>query len=92
MNHERLKGQWNQVVGLAKQTWSKFTNDELLGIEGDLQRLSGLLQERYGIAREEAEKQIQSFMLSLDATLGIKPANDRLAESPRRKSKGGRTA
>lgn len=88
MNREQLKGQWNQIVGTAKQTWSKITHDEWLGIEGDMQRLSGLLQERYGITRVQAEQEIEAFMLTLDAALGVDSANDRHAEPAKRKSKG----
>lgn len=62
MNSDTMKGQWKQLVGHAKQTWSKLTDDELLKLEGDAQRLSGLIQERYGIARDQADSQIQKFI------------------------------
>lgn len=62
MNSDTLKGQWKQLMGRAKQTWSKITDDELLKIKGNVQQLSGLIQERYGVAREDAEKQIENFL------------------------------
>ena len=65
MNSDTLKGQWKQLSGRAKKTWSKITDDEWLRMEGDVQRLSGLVQERYGIAREQAEKQIGDFIADL---------------------------
>jgi len=61
MNQDTLKGQWKQMVGKAKTTWGKLTDDELLKIEGNAQRLTGLVQERYGATREEAEKQVKKF-------------------------------
>lgn len=61
MNSGTLKGQWRQVVGRAQQTWSRLTDDELRGVEGDVQQLSGLIQERYGVARDQAEAQIKKF-------------------------------
>ncbi len=61
MNQDTLKGQWKQLVGKAKTTWGKLTDDELLKIEGNAQRLTGLVQERYGATREEAEKQVKKF-------------------------------
>ena len=61
MNQDTLKGQWKQLVGKAKTTWGKLTDDELLKIEGNAQRLSGLVQERYGATREEAEQQVKKF-------------------------------
>lgn len=62
MNSDTLKGQWKQLVGRAKTSWGKLTDDELLKVEGDAQRLSGLVQERYGVTREEAEKQVKRFL------------------------------
>lgn len=61
MNQDTLKGQWKQLVGKAKTTWGKLTDDELLKIEGNAQRLTGLVQERYGATREEAETQVKKF-------------------------------
>lgn len=62
MNSDTLKGQWKQVVGRAKESWGKLTDDELLKVEGNAQRLTGLVQERYGVTREEAENQVQRFI------------------------------
>lgn len=56
-----IKGLWKQQVGSAKITWGKLTDDELLKTEGHIQKLAGLVQERYAITRDEAEKQIKGF-------------------------------
>lgn len=61
MNQDTLKGQWKQLVGKAKTTWGKLTDDELLKIEGNAQRLTGLVQERYGATRDDAEAQVKKF-------------------------------
>lgn len=70
MNSDTLKGQWKQVSGRAKEAWGKLTDDELLKIEGNAQRLSGLVQERYGITREEADKQVEKFIDKVSAKPG----------------------
>lgn len=62
MNSDILKGQWKQLSGRAKTTWGALTDDDLLRIEGDTQRLAGKLQERYGITRQQAETQIEEFL------------------------------
>jgi len=67
MNQDTLKGQWKQLLGKAKTTWGKLTDDELLKIEGNAQRLTGLVQERYGATREEAEKQVKKFFDGVSA-------------------------
>jgi uncharacterized protein YjbJ (UPF0337 family) len=60
-NAEELKGKWKQQVGAAKVLWGKLTEDELLKLEGNEQKLAGLIQERYAITQEEAKKQVQDF-------------------------------
>lgn len=59
---DELKGKWKQQVGAAKIAWGKLTEDELLKSEGRAEKLSGLIQERYAITREEADKQVHNFI------------------------------
>lgn len=56
-----LKGRWKQRIGAAKIAWGKLTQDELLKIEGHEQKLSGLIQERYAVTRDEALRQVKAF-------------------------------
>jgi uncharacterized protein YjbJ (UPF0337 family) len=58
---DELKGKWKQRVGAAKVAWGKLSEDELLKSEGHAQKLAGLVQERYAITRDEADKQVKSF-------------------------------
>lgn len=58
---DEVKGIWKQQVGAAKIVWGKLTEDELLELEGHQQKLTGLVQERYAITRDEADKQVKSF-------------------------------
>lgn len=62
MNSDTLKGQWKQLTGKAKSAWGKLTDDDLLRVEGNVDRLSGVIQERYGYTREQAEDEVQSFL------------------------------
>jgi len=59
---DALAGKWKQKVGSAKVMWGKLTDDELLKTEGHVQKLGGLLQERYAITKEAADKQVSDFM------------------------------
>jgi uncharacterized protein YjbJ (UPF0337 family) len=61
MNEDWVKGNWMQFKGKVREQWGKLTNDDLDVIEGRSEQLIGKLQERYGVAREEAEKQFQQF-------------------------------
>ena len=58
---DALKGQWKQQVGAAKIAWGKLTEDELLRLEGHQEKLAGLVQERYAVSRDEADKQVNAF-------------------------------
>ena len=58
---DEVKGAWKQQLGAAKVTWGKLTDDELLQTEGHVQKLVGLVQERYAVTRDEADKQIKDF-------------------------------
>ena len=62
MNWDQVEGKWKQVKGTAKAKWGKLTDDDLEVIAGDRERLAGKLQERYGIVKEEAEKQIDQWL------------------------------
>jgi len=61
MNQDTIKGQWKQLTGKLKSQWGKLTDDDLQVAEGDTEYLAGKLQERYGIAKDEAERQIKEF-------------------------------
>lgn len=61
MNQETLEGNWKQLKGRVKETWGNLTDDDLDVIAGKRDQLAGRLQERYGIAKEAAESQIEEF-------------------------------
>jgi len=61
MNTEILKGKWKQLKGKTQQQWGKLTNDDIDIIEGNAEILSGKLQERYGIEKDEADKQVEEW-------------------------------
>jgi len=61
MNWDIIEGKWKQLRGEAQSQWGKLTEDEIDQVAGDREKLAGLLQERYGIARAEAERQIDEF-------------------------------
>jgi len=65
MNQDTVKGQWKQLAGKLKEKWGKLTDDDLKRAEGNTEYLTGRVQERYGIAKDEAEKQVKEFRKSL---------------------------
>jgi len=62
MNSDILKGKWRQLRGEVQNQWGKLTNDDLDRIEGNAEKLAGILQERYGYGREEAEREVNDFL------------------------------
>lgn len=61
MNEDRIKGQWKQLQGRLKTRWGKLTDDDLRVADGNTDYLAGKIQERYGIARDEARDQVREF-------------------------------
>lgn len=65
MNSDILEGKWNQVKGKVRQKWGELTDDDLTRIAGRRDELVGLIQERYGRTRAEAEREVNEFMSGL---------------------------
>ena len=63
MNWDRIQGNWKQVVGKAKAQWGKLTDDDLDIVAGRREQLAGKIQERYGIAKDDVERQIADWEL-----------------------------
>jgi uncharacterized protein YjbJ (UPF0337 family) len=61
MNRDIVAGKWQQVKGQIKEQWGKLTDDDLQKVEGRFDRMVGVLRERYGYAREEAERQLNEY-------------------------------
>lgn len=62
MNTDILAGKWKQLRGSIQKNWGRITNDELDQVEGNTDRLLGLIQEKYGYARDEAERRLNEFV------------------------------
>ena len=61
MNRDQFKGQWNQFKGELKKQWGKFTDDDLMQIEGDYDKFIGSLQSRYGEQKEEVRRWVEQW-------------------------------
>jgi len=61
MNWDQIEGNWKQFKGNVKEKWGKLTDDDLTAIQGRREKLTGVLQEKYGFAKEQAEKELDSF-------------------------------
>lgn len=61
MDWNRVEGSWKQVKGAVKANWGKLTDDDLDVINGRREQLEGKLQERYGFARDQIRKDVDSW-------------------------------
>ena len=59
MNNNVFQGKWKQMRGQAKVWWGKLTDDDLEKVDGNLDKLTGLLQEKYGYTQQQAEDEIE---------------------------------
>ncbi len=65
MNWDQIEGKWRQLTGSIKSTWGDLTDDELQQINGDRERLEGKIQERYGVEKEEARRQVDEWLKNM---------------------------
>jgi len=61
MNWDRIEGSWKQAKGKVKEQWGKLTDDHLDVIAGKRDQLIGRIQESYGVAKDEAERQVRDW-------------------------------
>ena len=61
MNWDQVEGNWKQLKGQVKQKWGKLTDDDMSLLNGKKDELVGRIQERYGIAKDEAERQVDDW-------------------------------
>ena len=61
MNWDTVKGNWKQMTGKVKEEWGDLIDNVTLEAEGDRDQLVGKIQAKYGIAKDEAEKQVDKF-------------------------------
>lgn len=65
MNWDRIEGNWKQFSGKIKEKWGQLTDDDLAFVNGKREQLEGRIQERYGIGKEEARRQVDDYISGL---------------------------
>jgi uncharacterized protein YjbJ (UPF0337 family) len=65
MNWDQIAGNWKQFHGKVKEKWGKLTDDDLTTIAGKRDQLAGFLQQKYGYAKDQAEKELDAFTQAL---------------------------
>jgi uncharacterized protein YjbJ (UPF0337 family) len=69
MNDDVLKGQWKQLRGEVRKRWNKLTDDDLDAVGGEIEKLEGRLQERYGWEKERIRTEIDAWRREREASL-----------------------
>lgn len=64
MNSDTMEGTWKQMKGKVKEKWGQLTDNEITETKGNMEQLEGLIQKKYGTAREEAKKQLSELQRS----------------------------
>jgi uncharacterized protein YjbJ (UPF0337 family) len=59
MNQDVFAGQWKQMRGELKSWWGKLADDDFDRIGGQKDKLIGVVQEKYGYAREKAQQEVE---------------------------------
>ena len=61
MNWDQIKGKWHEIKGSLRAKWADLTDDEIEEMDGNREKMVGKIQQKYGVAKEEAEKQIDEW-------------------------------
>jgi uncharacterized protein YjbJ (UPF0337 family) len=69
MDWARVEGNWKQMKGRVKERWGELTDDDLTAIAGRRDRLEGVIQERYGYAKERVRREIEDWYRSMESNL-----------------------
>lgn len=67
MNSDQFEGKWKQLKGSVKQRWAKLTDDDVTSLSGKKDQLIGKIQERYGVSREQAEREADEWASASNA-------------------------
>ena len=65
MNWDQIAGNWKEFHGKVKEKWGKLTDDDMTTIAGKRDQLAGILQQKYGYKKEQAEKELDAFTQAL---------------------------
>jgi uncharacterized protein YjbJ (UPF0337 family) len=65
MNWNMIEGRWTELKGEARKMWGDITDDELAQIAGEREKLEGVVQKKYGMAQEDAMKQVDEWAAAL---------------------------
>jgi uncharacterized protein YjbJ (UPF0337 family) len=69
MNDDIFKGQWKQLKGEVRKRWNLLTDDDVEAVGGEVEKLEGRLQERYGWEKERIKREIDDWRTGRSATL-----------------------
>jgi len=67
MNKNKFAGKWHELKGKIRENWGKLTHDEVEMVDGKTEKLSGLLQKKYGLSKEQAEREINQLCESCES-------------------------
>lgn len=89
MDWNRIEGDWKQMSGKVKQQWGDLTDNEITSVKGKRDELVGVLQQRYGYAKNKAREEVDRWAESLDSGLAtVKDFAGRVTESSRKAGEG----
>lgn len=61
MDADKLNEQWDDIRDDIQMTWDEVTDDELDLVDGSMEKLYGLMQEKYGKSRDEFDDYLENL-------------------------------
>jgi uncharacterized protein YjbJ (UPF0337 family) len=72
-NKDVFKGKWNELKGEIRKKWGQLTDDELESTKGDVTAIGGIIQQRYGTAKEEVKTKLDEVLNNLKMKMKSEP-------------------
>lgn len=85
MNQTQITGKWKEIKGEIRKAWGELTDDQLEQTKGNMESISGLIQQKFGLSKEQASEKLNTVYGKFDSV--VEAAKDKLRESNERDSK-----
>lgn len=82
MNQSQMAGKWKEIKGEIRKAWGELTDDEVEQTKGNMESISGLIQQKFGLSKEQAAEKLNSVYSKFDAK--AENVKDSLRESNKR--------
>jgi uncharacterized protein YjbJ (UPF0337 family) len=84
VNTDILEGNWKELKGRVREKWGELTDDDVDRVNGKRDQLVGVIQQKYGTAKDAAEREVLNFEKDANDWLDARKDDTAATDVPRR--------